>query len=64
MKTESSLALTGRNCSPVKLLHKEFNFKYENLELALRETVYSNVINCLITFEGRGCLKIHLGSLA
>ncbi|WP_226668289.1 TIGR01777 family oxidoreductase [Metabacillus litoralis] len=39
LKTEPSLALTGRNCSPKKLMQKGFVFKYENLTLALKNTI-------------------------
>jgi len=39
MKTDSSLALTGRNCIPVKFLKEGFKFNYTNLETALENTV-------------------------
>ena len=39
MKTEPSLALTGRNCVPSKLLRDGFVFRYTNLEVTLRELV-------------------------
>jgi uncharacterized protein (TIGR01777 family) len=37
MRADPSLALTGRNCIPKKLLHQGFKFKYTNLEAALRD---------------------------
>ena len=37
MKTEPSLALTGRNCIPKRLLESGFEFKYKDLEGALSE---------------------------
>jgi uncharacterized protein len=39
MKTEPSLALTGRNCIPKKLQAQNFNFQYTNLETALKDLV-------------------------
>lgn len=39
MKTEPSLALTGRNCVPKKLLAEGFVFQHTNLEHALRDLV-------------------------
>ncbi|MFF2445832.1 TIGR01777 family oxidoreductase [Neobacillus sp. NPDC058068] len=39
MKTEPSLALTGRNCLPKKLQHHGFTFKYHNLETALKDLI-------------------------
>ncbi|MDQ0219820.1 DUF1731 domain-containing protein [Peribacillus cavernae] len=39
MKTEPSLALTGRNCLPEKLLDSGFTFHYSDLETTLKELV-------------------------
>jgi uncharacterized protein len=36
MKTEPSLALTGRNCIPKKLLDAGFTFQYTDLEPSLK----------------------------
>ncbi|APH05607.1 TIGR01777 family oxidoreductase [Bacillus weihaiensis] len=39
MRTEPSLALTGRNCIPKRLLDQHFSFQYVELEHALKDTV-------------------------
>ncbi|MBT2688905.1 TIGR01777 family oxidoreductase [Bacillus sp. ISL-47] len=39
MRADPSLALTGRNCIPKKLLEHGFNFKFTNLEAALRDII-------------------------
>lgn len=39
MKTDSSLALTGRNCIPAKFLKEGFSFKHNNLEQSLRDVL-------------------------
>jgi len=39
MQTEPSLALTGRNCVPKRLMDQGFSFRYTNLETALRDIV-------------------------
>ncbi|WP_241840499.1 DUF1731 domain-containing protein [Fictibacillus sp. S7] len=37
MRTEPSLALTGRNCVPGRLVEQGFEFSYTRLEEALRD---------------------------
>jgi NAD dependent epimerase/dehydratase family enzyme len=37
MGSEAELALTGRRCVPQRLLDMDFEFKYSNLEGALRD---------------------------
>ncbi|TYR80740.1 TIGR01777 family protein [Priestia megaterium] len=39
MKTEPSLALTGRNCMPKRLIDEQFTFKYTDLEHAFRALI-------------------------
>ncbi|NGQ97391.1 TIGR01777 family protein [Brevibacillus sp. SYP-B805] len=39
MRTEPSLALTGRNCVPKRLLESGFTFRYPDLEEALRDLI-------------------------
>jgi uncharacterized protein (TIGR01777 family) len=39
MRTEPSLALTGRNCIPKKLLEQGFKFRYTDLEKTLEDLV-------------------------
>ncbi|MBS1492100.1 MAG: TIGR01777 family oxidoreductase [Bacteroidetes bacterium] len=39
MKTDSSLALTGRNCIPSKLISEGFKFNYNDLETALKNAI-------------------------
>lgn len=42
MKTEPSLALTGRNCIPKKLKESGFTFQYTDLEKALKNLIATN----------------------
>nr|WP_264484457.1 TIGR01777 family oxidoreductase [Brevibacillus borstelensis] len=42
MRTEPSLALTGRNCVPKKLLDAGFSFRFTDLEEALRDIIETN----------------------
>jgi NAD dependent epimerase/dehydratase family enzyme len=39
MRADPSLALTGRNCTPKRLLESGFKFKYTDLEDALEDLV-------------------------
>lgn len=39
MKTEPDLALTGRNCIPKRLQEQKFDFKYTDLEAALKDII-------------------------
>ncbi|QRG66430.1 TIGR01777 family oxidoreductase [Brevibacillus choshinensis] len=45
MRTDPSLALTGRNCVPTKLLSHGFSFGYTNLEEALRDLLVPQRVN-------------------
>jgi uncharacterized protein len=40
MQTEPSLALTGRNCIPKKLVNSGFAFQYTDLEIALKDLIH------------------------
>ncbi|MEB1807229.1 MAG: DUF1731 domain-containing protein [Bacillaceae bacterium] len=40
MRTEPSLALTGRNCIPKKLQEKEFQFQFTDLEGTLEDLIH------------------------
>jgi len=42
MKTDSSLALTGRNCIPAKLLKEGFSFHFNELETSLKDVLITN----------------------
>lgn len=39
MKTEPSLALTGRNCIPERLQQQGFSFQYQDLDTALKDLI-------------------------
>ncbi|MCT8138458.1 TIGR01777 family protein [Anaerobacillus sp. CMMVII] len=41
MQTEPSLALTGRNCVPKKLVDSGFTFQYTDIEVALKDLISS-----------------------
>ncbi|WP_134684782.1 TIGR01777 family oxidoreductase [Brevibacillus migulae] len=41
LQTEPSLALTGRNCVPKRLMDQGFRFQHTDLENALRELIHS-----------------------